>query len=121
MITISGRAIPENGRVRVRVALRTPLTPPPRRSQDPHFSIFLKFSRPAFTVKSLISGNIKLQGFRISKKISFKTSKWVKTQFTWLHFVEKIQFTGVPKIDSGPFTNPSVRPFGPQTYTKLKV
>ena len=61
------------------------------------------------------------QSLKISKEFSSKTSNWAKIHFKWLYFVKKFSSLGSQTISSGPFTSPSVRPFGLHTYTKLKV
>ena len=62
------------------------------RSPFQHFS----FSRPYFIPKSKMSRNFKLQILKISKEFSYKDWKFGKIKFTWLHSVEKLQFTRVP-------------------------
>ena len=61
------------------------------------------------------------QSLKINKEFSSKSSNWAKIHFKWLYFVKKFSSLGSQTIISGPFTSPSVRPFGLHTYTKLKV
>ena len=89
--------------------------------KTPIFSIFSSQRlESTFTPKSQISRNFKLQSLKISKEFSSASTKWAKIQFIRLYFVKEFGSLGL-KFGSGPFTSPSVRFFGPYTYTKMKV
>ena len=90
---------------------RTPFHDLPR----PLFQHFFSSQAPTFTQKLQI-----LKASKNGKEFSSRASNWAKLQFTRLNFVRNSVHKG-PKFSSGPFTSPSVQPFGPHIYTKMKV
>ena len=96
---------------------RPPFSCPPRCSQDPHFIIFS-------VLKTLLSP----QNHQFLKILSSKASKFAKSPVPKPKIGSNFSSQGYillrnavhkdPKFVSGPFTSPSVRPFGPHTYTK---
>ena len=63
--------------------------------KTPITTLFVLFSRPCFHPISQISKVPKLQ---YNQRVKFQASNWAKIQFGRQHFVNKIQFTGVPNL-----------------------
>ena len=95
-------------------AQKTPLSHSPGRSQD--ISAFFSSQDLTFTPAPQISTNPKLKSPKISKEISSKASNWAKMWFTWLHFVNTIQFTRIP---NSAVVHSQVPVFGPLGCTPL--
>ena len=97
--------------------LEDPVSCPPRCSQDSHFIIFS-------VLKTLLS----YQNFQFLKILSSKLAKSpvpkpkIGSNFSSQGYILlRNAVHKDPKFGSGPFTSLSVRPFGPHTYTKMKV
>ena len=105
----------KNG-IRECATLKTPFSHPPDYSQDHHFNI-RHFSRPYChtKIKSQMSKASKLAKSSVPKsqiRLKFSSQGCI---FLWNSVHKGFKFS------CGPFTNPSVWPFGPHTYTKMKV
>ena len=79
----------------------------------PPFQNFLVLQDHTFTPKSQSS---KPQSLKICR-VQFQSLNWTKLQFTWVHFVQKIQFTLGSQIRQWPVQKAPL--FGPLGHTPI--